>query len=229
MIWFALGGGALLLLLALAWGFANARVETLKTVLAWTAGGFAAVIAVVLLASGRGAQAFWAVALLGPLLWRWLRAAGAARTFRRGGHATPGQSSTVETATLAMTLDHDTGRMAGRVRRGVHAGRDLAELTLSELVALRAECARDDAESVPLLESWLDHGYPDWRDVITPDPAAGPMTRADALEILGLAEGATAAQIKAAHRRLMAVAHPDRGGSDWLAARLNQARDMLLG
>ena len=228
MTWLALGGGALLLLIVLARGFANARIETLKTVLAWTAGGLAATIAVVLLVSGRGAQAVWAAVLLGPLLWRWVQAARAARTFSRGGQAAPGGASTVETVTLAMTLDHDTGSMTGRVRRGVHAGRDLADLTLTQLVRLRAECAGEDPESVPLLEAWLDRAFPDWREVPPPDPS-GPMTRADALAVLGLAEGATAKQIKDAHRRLMAVAHPDRGGSDWLAARLNQARDVLLG
>jgi curved DNA-binding protein CbpA len=55
------------------------------------------------------------------------------------------------------------------------------------------------------------------------------MTRAEALSVLGLAEGASEEQIRAAHRRLMQSAHPDRGGSDWLASRVNEARDLLLG
>ena len=58
--------------------------------------------------------------------------------------------------------------------------------------------------------------------------ASGPMTREDALAVLGLAPGADEAEIRAAHRRLMRAAHPDHGGSDWLAARVNQARDFLL-
>jgi len=60
-------------------------------------------------------------------------------------------------------------------------------------------------------------------------PPRGAMSRAEALEVLGLKAGASAAEVKAAHRRLMQGAHPDHGGSDWLAARINQARDVLLG
>ena len=55
------------------------------------------------------------------------------------------------------------------------------------------------------------------------------MTRAEAFEVLGLKSGANAEEIHSAHRRLMRMAHPDTGGSDWLASRINQARDVLLG
>jgi curved DNA-binding protein CbpA len=54
------------------------------------------------------------------------------------------------------------------------------------------------------------------------------MDEATALQILGLAAGATPDEIKAAHRRLMARLHPDHGGSTWLASQLNQAKDLLL-
>jgi hypothetical protein len=57
----------------------------------------------------------------------------------------------------------------------------------------------------------------------------GPMTRAEAYAVLGLPAGAREPEIRAAHHRLMRAAHPDLGGSDWIAARINQARDILLG
>lgn len=62
-----------------------------------------------------------------------------------------------------------------------------------------------------------------------PPPRSGAMSRAEAFEVLGLPPNASQADIKEAHRRLMRGAHPDAGGSDWLAARINQARDILLG
>ena len=60
-------------------------------------------------------------------------------------------------------------------------------------------------------------------------PRSGPMTRDEAYAVLGLRPGASEPDIRNAHRRLMRGAHPDAGGSDWLAARINQARDILLG
>jgi hypothetical protein len=228
MTWIALGAIALLGLMLLARGFANAPVATVKTAVAWIAGGLGAVLLGALLFSGRGLQAVWAFAFFAPLLLQAWRSWRASRTFSRGGQASPGQESRVETATLVMVLHHDSGRMAGTVRRGRFAGADLAELDLAALRALLADCAAEDPDSVPLLEAWLDRSHPDWREAAAP-PGEGPLTRADALAILGLAEGATEADIRAAHRRLMRTAHPDQGGSAWLAARLNAARDLLLG
>jgi len=227
MTWLAIGAGALLLLVLLARGFANAPVARVKAALAWAVGGIGLVLLTALLLSGRGFQALWTLAFLAPLLMQAWRSWRSARTFSRGGQASPGQESRVETAMLEMVLHHDSGRMTGQVRRGRHAGADLADLGLPALRDLLAECAAEDPESVPLLEAWLDRSHPDWREGMDA-PDEGPLTRAEALAVLGLAEGASAAEIRAAHRRLMRTAHPDQGGSEWLAARLNAARDLLL-
>lgn len=227
MTWLALGGLALVLVMMGLRAFANAPVHAVKTALAWIAGGLGLVLLAALLFSGRGFQAIWAMAFFAPLLLQAWRSWRSARTFSRGGQASPGQETRVETATLAMVLHHDSGRMTGTVMRGRFAGADLAGLAMADILALRDDCAREDPDSVPLLEAWLDRAHPDWRDA--PPAAEGPMDRAEALAVLGLAEGADEAAIRAAHRRLMRTAHPDQGGSAWLAARLNAARDLLLG
>jgi hypothetical protein len=212
--------------------FADAKPAQVKTAIIWGGGLLGVVLLIAFLASGRGPQAFWTLLLVGPAIWRAVQSLRAARTFARGGRASPGQASDVETAYLAMGLDHDSGRMTGRVKAGGFAGRDLADLDLPLLLDLLAEVAAADPEGVPLLEAWLDRAHPDWRDAAPPPPPRPPggrMTRAEALEVLGLGDGADEAAIRSAHRRLMRAAHPDQGGSDWLAARLNQARDVLLG
>ena len=229
MTWLALGALALLLLFWALSAFATAPVATVKKALAWIAGGLGAVLLVALLLSGRGLQAIWSLAFFAPLLVQAWRSWRTARTFSRGGQATPGQESRVATAMLEMVLHHDSGRMTGTVLRGRFGGADLGDLDLPALRALLAECAAEDPESVPLLEAWLDRSHAGWREAGPQPPAEGPMTRADALAVLGLAEGATEEEIRAAHRRLMRSAHPDQGGSAWLAARLNAARDLLLG
>lgn len=235
MVWLAVGAGLLLLLLWLMRLFAGARVETIRKGAIWGGGVIAAGMLLTVLTTGRGAQLLWMLGLFAPLLWRWGHGWFSARRFGRyeaAGGGAQGESA-VETATLVMRLDHATGRMTGQVRRGRHTGRELAALTLAELLSLLADCRAADQESVPLLEAWLDRVEPDWRaaEAAQPPPGAGAggkMTREEALQVLGLQEGADEAAIRAAHRRLMRAAHPDQGGSDWLAARINQARDVLL-
>jgi hypothetical protein len=233
VIWIALGGLTLAAMLLLAYGFANATTEQVKRAAILVAAILGLGLLALLLLSGRGFQALWSLVLFGPLLLRGFRAWRAARSFARGGRASPGGASTVETATLSMWLDHDSQTMAGEVKRGRFAGRAMGGLALPELLALLAECQAADAESVPLVEAWLDRVEPAWREAeaggTAPPPRSGPMTRAEALAVLGLAADATEAEIRTAHRRLMMTAHPDQGGSDWLAARLNEARDILLG
>ncbi len=224
MAWLALGALALLLGLWLLRAFAEASPAAIRQAALWLLALLGGGLLLLLLMTGRGAQALWALVFFGPVVWRRISGWIAARRFARPA----GDASTVETATLVMSLDHATGTLTGRIRRGRQAGRDLASLDLVALRALLEECGGTDPESVPLLEAWLDRTHPGWRDGPAEPASSGPMTRTEALAILGLAEGADAEAIRTAHRRLMRSAHPDSGGSDWLAARINQARDILL-
>jgi hypothetical protein len=216
------------LLFLLLRGFANAPVARVRQFGAVLLASIGAVLLLLGLFTARGQQALIALTFFLPLLLQWVQRWRTNKRF--GGSAPPtGAANSVETAFLSMTLHHDSGRMTGSVKAGQFAGRDLATLTLSELLALLQECQAADADSVALLEAWLDRAHPDWRSEPAAEPRSGAMTRAEALEILGLAEGADEDAIRAAHRRLMRSAHPDQGGSAWLAARINAARDFLLG
>lgn len=153
-----------------------------------------------------------------------------------GGNArrTPGQSSRVETEHLEMELDHDTGEMRGRVLKGMFAGRDLASLSPTDLGLLWQDCRHVDVQSAQLVEAYLDRIHPTWREDMArgeSDMSRGPdgrMTEEEALDILGLKPGASEEAIRRAHRELMLKLHPDRGGSTYLAAKINEAKDVAL-
>lgn len=225
----ALGlASAALLYLLLRW-FAAASARDMATVLKAFAAAFAALASTGLLFTGRFGLAVVTVAATAVALRALVQG-------RRGADpigAAEGPASGVETRLLAMTLDHATGEVAGRVRSGAFAGRDLATMTLAELLELLAEAGRDDPRSVTLIENYLDRRAADWRTRTAgtaPGAAAadGPMDERTALEILGLAAGAGAEEIRAAHRNLMARLHPDHGGSSYLASQINRAREYLL-
>jgi hypothetical protein len=228
MTWLALGAIALFLVFLLLRAFANAPVARVRQFGAVLLASIGAVLLLLGLFTARGQQALIALTFFLPLLLQWVQRW---RTNKRFGGTAPqtGAANSVETAFLSMTLHHDSGRMTGSVKAGQFAGRELATLTLPELLTLLQECQVSDIDSVALLEAWLDRAHPDWRAEPAADPRSGAMTRAEALDILGLAEGADEDAIRAAHRRLMRSAHPDQGGSAWLAARINAARDLLLG
>lgn len=145
MLALILGALCLVAVMAALGMFSKADVKTLKSLGIWVGAIGGMLLAALLLFTGRGMTAIWALVMLGPMVWSWVKG-------ERG--AAPG---------------------------------------------------------------------------VAPRPPPGPMSRAEALEVLGLKPGADEAAIRAAHRRLMQAAHPDHGGSDWLAARINQARDVLLG
>jgi len=172
------------------------------------------------------------LALLGLPVGHWFRGS-------LGGSAprTPGQTSGVRTEGLAMELDHDSGNMEGRCLKGRFAGRMLSSLTDDELFQLLPELRANDQQGALLLEAYLDRRLPDWRDrdreeATKEEPRAagrGRMSAKEAYEVLGLPPDATDDDIRAAHRKLMMKVHPDQGGSDYLAARINEAKDLLLG
>ena len=143
---------------------------------------------------------------------------------------TPGRTSEVETAFLSMRLDHDTGEMDGTVLRGRFEGCTLRGLGLPDLLALLDEC-RTDRQSGALVEAYLDRVHDDWRERRgpRPDTSSGAMSADEARAMLGVGADATREEIVKAHRRLIQRLHPDRGGSDYLAAKLNTAKDLLLG
>ena len=153
--------------------------------------------------------------------------------FWPGLHKSPGQVSRVRSNFLEVALDHDTGKMTGTITAGRFQGTPLDSLEVSSLVGLLGEF---DAESRDLLAAYLDRRQPRWRENLEDGAAAGrsgaarsgKMTDEEAYQILGLQPGASAEEIGRAHRGLMKKLHPDQGGSTYLAARVNEAKDVLL-
>jgi hypothetical protein len=165
----------------------------------------------------------------------WRGTSGAWTPFRGPTAGARGRVSTVRSAMLEMRLDHGSGAMTGAVLAGAYAGRAVETLSRPDLVNLRAELARDDPDGVNLLEAYLDRRFAGWREADEGQRErrrgggpGGAMTRREAFEVLGLPEGASATEIIRAHRALMKKFHPDHGGSTALAARVNQAKDVLM-
>lgn len=240
-----------LLVLALFYGlrwFARtppATISRLTTRIALTLGGVALIVLTV---TGRLP---WLFALIGGVLPFAQRLFTAVRAYRSlksflgqqsarttAGSHTAGaaeRTSRIETAFLRMTLDHSTGELAGTVLQGRLRGNYLADLDLDALLELLAECRVSDEESAMLLESYLDRRFADaWREGTAhtegsrqTSTGSGTMSVEEARNILGVDANATPDEIRDAHRRLMLKLHPDRGGSNYLAAKVNQAKDLL--
>jgi hypothetical protein len=151
------------------------------------------------------------------------------------GQKSPGQTSSVHTEHLEVELEHDTGAIRGRVLKGFFAGRELESVAPVEMAHLWQDCRFADPQSAQILEAYLDRAHPSWREDMARaegDHSAGAdgrMTREQAFDILGLGPEATEEDIRRAHRELMLKLHPDRGGSTFLAAKINEAKDVLLG
>lgn len=146
-----------------------------------------------------------------------------------------GRKSTVRSESLEMELDHDTGEIDGIVLTGRLKGARLSSLNEEEILSLYKDFY-SDANSVPLLESYLDRYHPGWRDNVCHDsyreqnrtPGFKNMSKDEAFQILGVEPNASQEEIHQAWRRLIKGVHPDHGGSAFLTAKINAARDVLL-
>ncbi|MEP3429656.1 MAG: DnaJ domain-containing protein [Roseibium sp.] len=225
--------GLVLLVLgvAAARGFVQANPAALAQSLRTYAGIFLLVLSVVFAFTGR-------IALAIPAFGFGVSLLGLARMRRVSGYnpqKSSGQQSRVRTAMLEMDLDHDTGDLSGTILAGGYQGRRLDDLSDEDLEAFWQETASDD-QSRKLVEAYLDRRLAGWREDFEPDGAdrqgsatsSGPMTNEEAYQILGLSPVAGDAEIRTAHRRLMKRVHPDQGGSSFLAAKINEAKDTLL-
>lgn len=216
------------LFFGLGWLFINTPAATMARFFAHS-GPIALVgIGAVLTLLGRGVIGL-PMAGLGLAWWR--RAHGLARMNRPSA----GQKSTVRSAALEMQLDHETGEMDGEVLIGKWEGQTLSALNEEQLFELLNEVS-SDVESLALFESYLDRRIPSWREHAQADTgggqggaaASGGMTKEEAYQVLGLEPGASRREIQAAWRKLMKSMHPDTGGSEFLAAKINTAKDVLL-
>lgn len=219
--------GGFLILLALLAGLVAVKPAVLASTLRYALPAAMAGVGLIMTLIGRGGLG---VPLLAFSLMLFSRARSASRATRQ-----PGGQSYVRSAALEMELDLDTGEMNGLVLAGSFEGQELNTLEEEDLIQLHSELS-GDGESLGLLEAYLDRRIPDWRAGFDPEqdaglgaaPGTGAMTQKEAYEILGLAAGASEAEIREAHRRLMKRMHPDAGGSTFLAGRINEAKAVLL-
>lgn len=143
------------------------------------------------------------------------------------------QESEVQTSILTMRLDHESGELSGEVLQGPFAGMQLHELTKTQCEGLMIYCEENDQSSVEVLQTYLEQRFGETfasgseNRHYTNDGSAA-MDRTEALSILGLEEGVDREEIILAHRKLIQKLHPDRGGNDYLAAKINMAKDVLL-
>jgi hypothetical protein len=185
-------------------------------------------IALLLVLSGRAHWLTAAVAALLPiargLFSVGLRALPLLGLWRRAGGR--GFTPKFRTATLQMRIDPDSGAIDGQVLQGRHAGRLLSSLDRAELDALLAELPADDRRSRWLLKAYIARRF---QSRTERPPSVNRLDEEEAWRTLGLQPGAGRDEILRAHKRLMQKVHPDRGGNDHLAAKVNAARDLLLG
>jgi hypothetical protein len=227
-----LGVAALVLLVWVAKSFAKADPKQAAKLTRSLGGGAVLLFAAFLLIRGEIGPAV-TVGVLGLGLLGWV-AFWPINLFRPRLQTATGRVWRERTAFLEMELDHASGRMQGRILAGPHQGASLDSLDVATLTGLLATI---DARSRDLLAAYLDRRQPGWRENAQGDAGtgrgrgsarSGKMTEEEAYQILGLQPGASAQDIARAHRSLIKKLHPDQGGSNYLAARVNEAKDALL-
>jgi DnaJ domain len=226
-----LGAVVLILLLWAGSAFSKADPKQAAQVVRYIGGGAALIASAFLLLRGAIGIAIPLGAVgLGLLGWISLWPAKLANRTQKSA----GRVSRVRSAFLEMELDHDTGAMRGFVLAGRFEGKSLDTIDSPTLIGLLGEI---DGDSRQLLMAYLDRREPRWREHAQQDAGArrgsdaapsGKMTEQEAYQVLGLEPGASEEEIGRAHRSLMKKLHPDQGGSTYLAARVNQAKDVLL-
>lgn len=244
MTYLLLGLAVLVLGLLAARAFTTANPAVVARQLRFLGGVVLIAIAAILILRGRLDFGI----MLAALGWGFLMGRGVLPWGQGGwggaGTRTSGQGSRIETEHLDMELDHDTGEIRGQVLKGRFAGEDIEMLTPAEIALLWQDYSFSDPTSAQLLEAYLDQRHPSWREDLsrhggqedgghgeqqTSGPRSGGMTRDEALEILGLEDGADEEAVRTAHRDLMKKVHPDRGGSNYLASKINEAKAVLIG
>jgi hypothetical protein len=228
---FILGVAVLAFLLFAGSSFTKADPKQLARLLRKLGGTLALIFAGFLMLRGEVAVAV-PVGLFGLGLLGW--STGWTSPFGSRTQKSAGQTSQVRSAYLEMELDHDSGAMRGRILAGRYAGVSLEALDPATLTGLLNEM---DDDSRALLAAYLDRRAPGWREHAQGDagsgrgfgpPGGGKMTEEEAYQILGVQPGANPQDIARAHRTLMKKLHPDQGGTTYLAARVNEAKDVLL-
>ncbi len=223
--------GLILLVIVLLGGrsFANADTKLLAKLIRRAGGWMALALAVLFAVTDR-----FAIAL--PLAIVGFSLIGRSFPWRDpfgSGTKSQGQRSSVRTAMLEMSLDHDTGWMDGVVLRGQFAGQRLSKLSGGELDLLLEEARRLDPQTAQLLDAFIERtgkassGGGEQRSRQGPAGSAA-MTVEEAYAVLGLSPGASRDDIHQAHRALMKKYHPDQGGTTYLASKINEAKDVLL-
>ena len=224
--------GIAALVLVLLFFFLNSSPARIRRIFTWALGFILLGILVFFLYRTNGSFLWTLLFVLLPLFMRIKGILSQIRNFTKTARGpSEGQSSSVQTEFLEMTLEHDSGKMTGIIKKGRFSGNQLEKLNLDELVQLLEE-GRDDPKTVQLLENFLEinHGA-EWRTRESSRKNTSNFLEMDidqALEILGLAPNPTKSQIIDAHRRLILANHPDRGGSTFLASQINKAKEVLL-